>query len=120
MSAEDAAEVDGRPVRFRIRFTVAEAEAEGFLRMLRSEYVPALRSQRGFRTARILTPFPETLSTEIGAVTHPGVYELEFDFDTESARRAWVAQPVHERLWQRAVETSDAQQWSGFFAAEGD
>jgi hypothetical protein len=120
MTAAGAPDLDGRPIRFRIRFTVAEAAADGFVGMLEGEYIPALRSQPGFRTARILTPFPKAVSDEIGAVTQPGMYELEFDFDSESARRDWVAQPIHDRLWQQAAELSDAQQWSGFYAAGED
>lgn len=120
MTAADAPDLDGRPIRFRIRFTVTEAAAGAFIAMLESEYVPALRSQPGFRTARILSPFPEAVSDEIGAVAHPEVVELEFDFDSESARRGWVAQPIHDRLWQSAVELTDAQEWSGFFVAGED
>jgi len=110
---------DQRAIRFRIRFTVPQPQATPFLDMLEREYVPALAVQPGFRAARVLSPFPEQLSDEIGAVTRPGVYELEFDFTSEAARRDWVAQPVHDRLWGRAVELSAAQEWSGFFAVAG-
>lgn len=114
MSAQAATELDHRPIRFRIRFTVSAHQAAAFLGMLEGDYVPALTSQDGFRAARILVPYPEDVSVGIGATAHPGVYELEFDFDSEPARRAWVAQPIHDRLWQRAVESTEAQEWSGF------
>lgn len=107
---------DRHDIRFRIRFTVAESRAAEFLRMLQDEYLPAVSAQVGFASARVLVPFAPAVSEEIGAVTSPGVYELEFDFASESQRRTWVAQSIHDRLWRRAVELSAAQEWSGFFA----
>ncbi len=105
---------DDGPIRFRIRFAVEQQAAADFLRMLDEEYVPGLRMQPGFVSARVLLPYSAALNAEIDASGQPGVYELEFDFDSEGSRRDWVGQPVHDTLWNRAVALSTSQEWSGF------
>ncbi len=102
------------PIRFRIRFEAAPEHADDLFHLLCEEYLPALRSQPGLLAARLLVPYSAALSAEIGATPATG-YELEFDFASETLRRRWVAQPIHDPLWGRAVALSTGQQWSGFF-----
>ena len=110
--------LDSRPIRFRIRFACGPNGSAALAALLRDEYVPALRAQPGCSDTRLLEPFPAELDAEIGATTNDGL-ELEFDFVSESARRDWVAQPVHDELWARAARLSSAQSWSGFHVVDG-
>lgn len=61
-------------------------------------FLPALRRQAGFLGSTLYRSFPEQLAREINAAESAD-YEIELRFDTEAARRAWVASEDHATAW---------------------
>jgi heme-degrading monooxygenase HmoA len=101
-------------IAFRIRFAVRDGIDEDFVEMIQSRYRPGLERQPGFLGSRLLRTYDDGVAEEIGATTDGVDYVLEFEFESEADRVAWVASPEHDPLWQAAVSMTDSQRWCGF------
>jgi heme-degrading monooxygenase HmoA len=106
-------------IAFRIRFTVRAGREDDFVAMIVERYQPGLARQHGFVATRLLRVYEPTVLTAIGATPdvgdddHAG-FVLEFEFETEDDRMAWVNGPDHDELWNAAVGLTTDQRWCGY------
>jgi heme-degrading monooxygenase HmoA len=101
-------------IAFRIRFTVRDGRQDDFVSMMTERYQPGLTRQRGFVTTRLLRIYEPSVIAAIGATDDGADYVLEFEFETEDDRMAWVNGPDHEDLWNAAVDLTTEQRWCGY------
>jgi hypothetical protein len=80
----------------------------------RTEYVPAITVQQGFRGTTLLKPFPPEINSRIGGNAAQFDYEINIIFDTEEQRVAWVAGPEHQVCWPKMEALCQKIEWEGF------
>ncbi len=60
-------------------------------------FVPAISVQSGFAGTKLLRP-KDTASP----------YRLVIEFENQSLQQAWVAQPLHQKVWPQMEDTFDS------------
>ncbi|MEO6720485.1 MAG: cupin domain-containing protein [Ferruginibacter sp.] len=95
-------------------FVVTKENAEAFEKMYTSIYVPAMIVQKGYRESKLLRLYPENMSKEIQAEPTTYNYQIQISFDTEEARRKWVASPQHLIAWPAGSALSKEYKWRGY------
>lgn len=95
-------------------FVVPRENAEAFEKMYASVYVPAMTVQQGYLGSKMLRLFPENLAKEIQAEATTYNYQIQISFDTEEARRKWVASPQHQVAWPAASGLAKEYKWRGY------
>ena len=91
-----------KAVALQMDFVVAKENAEAFEKMYYSVYVPAMTVQSGYVGSKLLRLFPEGLSKEIEAEATTHNYQIQISFESEEARRKWVASSQHQIAWPAA------------------
>ncbi len=77
-------------------------------------YVPAMTVQPGYVGSKLLRLFPENLSKEIEAEATTYNYQIQISFETEEARRKWVASAQHQIAWPAAAALGKEYKWRGY------
>jgi mannose-6-phosphate isomerase-like protein (cupin superfamily)/heme-degrading monooxygenase HmoA len=98
-------------------FVVAKENAEAFENMYTSVYVPAMMVQQGYLESKLLRIFPEAVEKEIEGELTTYNYQLQISFDTEEARRKWVASEQHKAAWPAASKLAKSYKWRGYDVA---
>jgi heme-degrading monooxygenase HmoA len=83
-------------------------------RTYREAYVPAISIQKGFRSTRLLRPYPSEVNQRIGGRAAQCDYEINIAFDTEEQRMAWATGPEHQDCWPKMEALCDSIEWEGF------
>lgn len=71
---------------------------------IRDSWMAAMAEQPGFVNAALLRPVPEADLRKLGANRPLHVYEVVAFWRSEQERLAWVARPVHDRVFKPVVE----------------
>lgn len=96
-------------------FVVTKENAEAFEKMYMSVYVPAMTVQQGYLESKLLRLFPENIEKEIGGEQSTYNYQMQISFDTEEARRKWVASKEHmQTAWPAASKLAKSYKWRGY------
>ena len=103
-----------KAIALQMDFIVANENAEAFEKMYYSVYVPAMTVQSGYVGSKLLRLFPENLSKEIEAEATTYNYQIQISFDTEEARRKWVASSQHQIAWPAASALAKEYKWRGY------
>lgn len=101
-------------IRLVIDFAVDDAQESSFEKMYREVYVPALRKQSGFTGSSLLRLYSADVLTELGADIPPYNFRMTLDFESEPARRAWVASPDHDPAWNQATALATKFAYTGY------
>ncbi len=104
----------------QIYFKVEAATAGKFENMYLTSYRPALQKQDGYQGSRLLRIFDKTISTEISAAPTHFNYQIELEFGSEEARRAWVQTPEHNHVWSLATALATSAEWRGYDLVDND
>lgn len=73
---------------------------------IRDSWMAAMAEQPGFVSAALLRPLPEIELRKLGANRPLHVYEVVAFWRSEQERLAWVARPIHDRVFKPVVELS--------------
>lgn len=73
---------------------------------IRDTWLAAMAEQPGFVSAAMLRPLPEVDLKKLGANRPLHVYEVVAFWRSEQERLAWVARPIHDRVFKPVVELS--------------
>ncbi len=101
-------------IALQMDFIVAKEDADAFEKMYYSIYVPAMTVQQGYVGSKLLRLFPDDLSKEIEAEGTTYNYQIQISFETEEARRKWVASPQHQIAWPAASGLAKEFKWRGY------
>ena len=102
-------------IKLQMFFNVSEVKSTDFERMYANVYVPAMRKQQGYIGSELLRLFPEDVAAEISAAPSEYKYQMEITFESEAARRKWVASREHvEDAWPAAEALADSYEWRGY------
>ena len=101
-------------IAFRISFAVLDGKADEFEQLIADRYQPGLARQRGFIATRLNRTYDAETVQRIGATTGGVDYVLEFEFESEPDRMAWVEGPDHDELWNAAVALTRTQSSCGY------
>jgi mannose-6-phosphate isomerase-like protein (cupin superfamily)/heme-degrading monooxygenase HmoA len=103
-----------KAIVLQMDFVVAKENAEAFEKMYSSVYVPAMTVQQGYLGSKMLRLYPEAAAKEIEAEPTTYNYQIQISFDTEAARRKWVASPQHQVAWPAASGLAKEYKWRGY------
>ena len=103
-----------KSIALQMDFIVAKENADAFEKMYYSIYVPAMTVQQGYVGSKLLRLFPENLSKEIEAEPTTYNYQIQISFETEEARRKWVASAQHQIAWPAAAALAKEYKWRGY------
>ena len=103
-----------KAIALQMDFIVAKENADAFEKMYYSIYVPAMTVQQGYVGSKLLRLFPENLSKEIEAEPTTYNYQIQISFETEEARRKWVASAQHQIAWPAAAALAKEYKWRGY------
>jgi heme-degrading monooxygenase HmoA len=78
-----------------VELQVRDGEEEGVEETFRSTFRPAISSQPGFTSVRLLRP------------VEPGKWVLEIEFVDEPSRLTWVASDLHQEVWPQIEAHTD-------------
>lgn len=74
---------------------------------IRDEWMAAMSEQPGFLRAALLTPFPDDELEALQAARPTSTFETVAFWRTEEERLAWVARPIHDRVFNPLLELAD-------------
>ncbi len=74
--------------------------------LIRDGWLAAMAKQPGFLSAAVLKPFPDDELARLGAVKPAGHFEVIAFWRSEAERKAWVARPVHDRVFNPVAAAS--------------
>ena len=103
-----------KAIVLQMDFVVARENREAFEKMYSSLYVPAMTVQQGYLGSKMLRLFPDNIAKEIQAEPTTYNYQIQISFDTEEARRKWVASPQHQVAWPAASALAKEYKWRGY------
>jgi len=103
-----------KAVALQMDFIVAKENAEAFEKMYYSIYVPAMTVQQGYVGSKLLRLFPDNISKEIQAEPTSYNYQIQISFETEEARKKWVASSQHLIAWPAASSLAKEYKWRGY------
>ena len=72
-------------------------------RLYHAAYVPAIKSQPGFLSSRLLRHYESTSK-----------YEIDISFTSENQRAAWAQSKEHQAAWPKIQEVGEKISWEGF------
>lgn len=101
-------------IQLSIDFAVESRQREGFERMYQEIYLVALAKQIGFNGSTLLRIYPDDILFEIGSEVPSYNYRMTLDFESESARRAWVSSPEHDPAWKSATSLATKFTFLGY------
>lgn len=116
-AARATAPAKPKAIVLQMDFVVAKENAEAFEKMYTGVYVPAMLVQPGYLESKLLRIFPETVEKEIQGEATDYNYQLQISFDTEEARRKWVASKEHQAAWPAAEKLAKSFKWRGYDVA---
>jgi heme-degrading monooxygenase HmoA len=96
-----------KAIQLHVDLDLDPAREKEMLANYRSTYLPALRKQPGFVEVKLLK-LRETLA---GPAPKNAPYRLIISFDTEEARKKWVATDEHQRVWPSVENTLRGQKY---------
>lgn len=106
--------VKPKAIALQMDFIVTKDNAAAFEKMYYAIYVPAMTVQPGYVGSKLLRLFPENLSKEIEAEATTYNYQVQISFETEEARRKWVASAQHQIAWPAAAALATEYKWRGY------
>jgi heme-degrading monooxygenase HmoA len=90
-------------ITLHITMQAKPEQADELVRVFAEAYVPAIRSQRGFRRAMLLREHERR-----------DRFGIDIYFDTEADRLRWVESAEHVRAWPKVEETAQQICWAGY------
>lgn len=69
-------------------------------------WLAAMADQPGFVSAALLKPLPDGDLRKLGAARPAHTFEVVAFWKSEQERLAWVARPIHDRVFKPVVELS--------------
>lgn len=103
-----------KAIALQMDFVVPKENAEAFEKMYTSIYVPAMTVQQGYLSSKLFRVFPENIEKEIQGEPTTYNYQIQISFDTEEARRKWVASEQHKIAWPAASGLAKEFKWRGY------
>ena len=94
-------------IQLHVDLDVDPAREKEMLANYRSTFQPAIRKQPGFVEVKLLK-LRETLA---GPAPKNAPYRLIISFETEEARKKWVATDEHQRVWPTVEKTLRGQKY---------
>jgi len=101
-------------VLLRMRFVVPEELSTDFEREIIDNYGPALERQDGFHAWRLLKPYSAEVLTALGTSSDGFDWDLEFEFESEPARLAWVASADHTTVLEAVRSITQEIRYCGY------
>lgn len=101
-------------IRLVIDFAVEGIHESVFEQMYRDVYAVALKKQAGFAGSSLCKSYHADVLAEIGAERPVYNYRMTLDFDSEAARRAWVASDEHDPAWNQATALAAKYTYTGY------
>lgn len=101
-------------IRLVIDFSVERPHEREFEAMYRDVYVVALKKQQGFLGSSLCKSYPDDVLAEFGAEKPAFNYRMTLDFDSEAARRTWVASEDHDPAWTQATALATKYAYVGY------
>lgn len=101
-------------IRLVIDFAVEASREAEFEAMYRDVYVVALKKQQGFEGSSLCKSYSDDVLAEFGADKPAYNYRMTLDFESEPARRAWVASDEHDPAWNHAAGLATKYSYTGY------
>ena len=101
-------------ILFQLQFEVAPERQPAFEAAYSAIFLPALRKQKGFVSARFARLYPPSQIAEIQAAPTEFNYQVNFLFESEAQRRAWAASADHDVAWPAFSSLARQATWRGF------
>jgi heme-degrading monooxygenase HmoA len=105
---------DSAMILFQLQFEVAPERQPAFETAFGEIFLPALRKQKGFVSARFVRLYAPAQSAEIKAAPTEFNYQVVFTFESEGHRRVWAASPDHDVAWPAFSSLARNFTWRGF------
>lgn len=91
----------GRPIQLHVDLQVDPAREREMLHNFHNVFRPAAAKQPGFINVKML----KLRSALAGKAPAGANYRFQLTFASEEQRKAWVATPVHQRVWPEIEKT---------------
>jgi len=101
-------------ILFQLSFEVAPERQAEFEKAFAKDFLPALRKQTGFVSARFFRLYAASQIAEIEAAPTEFNYQVNFVFQSETLRRAWAASAVHDVAWPILSGIARKAIWRGY------
>jgi heme-degrading monooxygenase HmoA len=73
---------------------------------VRDRWLEAMSQQPGFLSAALLRPYPDEELAELQAAKPQSAYEAVCFWTSEAERLAWVARPIHDKVFAPVIEAA--------------
>jgi heme-degrading monooxygenase HmoA len=97
------AQSPGKSIQLHIYIEVKPGKGPDLEKLYHSAYVPAIKVQDGFLSARLLRHYDSDSK-----------YEIDISFKTEKQRAAWAQSKEHQSAWPKVEELGAKITWQGF------
>lgn len=107
-AAQVRAQASGKPIALHVDISVDPAREKEMLHAFHGEFSAAASKQPGFIDAKMLK-----LRSAVQGAAPTGVnYRFVLRFQSEEQRQAWVATPLHQKLWPKIEQTLASKQYT--------
>ena len=89
------------PIQLHVDLDVDPGREAELLTNYRTKFQPAIKKQPGFVEVKLM----KLESAVAGKAPANTSYRLLLSFQTEAQRQAWVATPVHQKVWPTIQQT---------------
>jgi hypothetical protein len=101
-------------ILFQLSFEVAPERQAEFEKSFANDFLPALRKQNGFVSARFIRLYAASQIAAIEAAPTEFNYQVNFVFQSETLRRAWAASADHDVAWPKFSGIARKAIWRGY------
>jgi antibiotic biosynthesis monooxygenase (ABM) superfamily enzyme len=95
------AQAGGKSIELHVDLDVDPAKEKEMLQLFHGEFRAAASKQPGFIDTKML----KLRSALQGTAPPSANYRFVLRFQSEEQRQAWVATPIHQKLWPRMEQT---------------
>ncbi len=98
------------PIQLQLDLEVDPAKEKEMLTNYKNTFRPAISKQPGFVDVKLMKLRAEMA----GKVPANCTYRLMLSFHTEDQRKAWVATPLHQKVWPTIENTLKGAKYTAF------
>lgn len=101
-------------ILFELHFRVDPNQRADFEAAYAESFAPAISKQKGFQSLKLLRLYSPAALAEIEASPTEYDYQINFTFESETARRAWATSADHDVAWPKLSALTQKFFWRGY------
>lgn len=101
-------------ILFELHFQVDDARRDEFEKAYAQIFAPAISKQVGFQSLKLLKLYTPAALAEIEASSTEYNYQINFTFESETARRKWATSADHDVAWPKLSALTSKFFWRGY------